>query len=443
MISIESLEFNFPNIKTASVTGQKTIENGEYYRQISNKSLKYSGASPSFDFLSMPLYNSSGTQIRTINLSHFYPQQGVLDEKTGFYYSYIGTGMTSENGYIKIAGITIPFNGTIGRLIKWHTTINGSFEYVGQVILLGLSHQNLSIYDGKLFVTGTNEYKITQSNTLNAYRDIRCFLIPLDEFNFANPVTDENVLATPAISNHFGTSYKGKTISTDYMFDTSPDYDENGDPTNVKNITGGQWIYGLADSSHIFTSNGNNLYFYNIDLQNRKFISENKELSNNINLGNSMQIYSTDKHRIPVQPLYNNSLISIDAINNYYMIKGRHVQSMAVRNNHLYVTLGGVNYAHSIENVMAVKIVDLKTGMLIGEIDVESLVTQYGSPVPTNYGVYTGIDSEKNVYKALNNGKDLLVQELEDIYVAEDESFIIIGYILSNPKYFKLDLSWN
>lgn len=443
MINIENLTFNFPNIKTASVVGQKTIEGGGYFNKISNKSLKYSGASPSFDFLNVPLYDSSGTQIKTLNLSHFYPQQGVLDEKTGFYYSYIGSGESSDKAYIKIAGITLPYNRTLGRLIKWRTTINGTFEYVGQVVLLGLSHQNLSIYDGKLFVTGTNSYHITSSNTLDSYKDLRCFLIPLDEFNFANPVTDENVLAIPAIGNHFGASYKGKTISTDYMFDKSPDYNDNGDPVYVKNVTGPQWIYGLADSSHIFTSNGNNLYFYNIDLQNKRFISVNKELSNNINLGNSIQVYSTDKNRIESNPLSDNPSIPIDTVNDYYMIKGRHVQSMTVRNNHLYVTLGGVSYAHSIENVMAVKIIDLATGMLIGEIDVESLVEKYGAPVPTYYNMYTGVDSENNVYRALTNGKDMLVQELEDIYVAEDESFIIIGHILSNPKYFKVDLAWN
>lgn len=443
MISIENLTFNFPNIKTASLVGQKTIENGEYFKQISNKSLKYSGASPAFDFLRMPLYDSSGNKIKTLNVTHGYPQQGVLDEQTGYYYTYIGFGQTADNAYIKLAGITLPYNRTLGRIIKWHTTIDGAFEYVGQVILLGLSHQNLSIYDGKLFVTGTNAYNIKSDNSLDTYKDLRCFLIPLDEFNFANPVTDANVLAVPAISNHFGTSYKGKTISTNYMFEKSPDYDDNGDPSYVKTGTGAQWVYGLVDDSHIFTSNGNNLYVYNVDLQNKTFISANKELSNNINLGNTDQIYSTDKTRINDPIVNSGSGVSNVNLNNNYMIKGRHVQSMTVRNNHLYVTMGGVNYAHSIENFMGIKIVDLKTGMLIGEIDLEDLIDKYGTPVPSTYKSYTAFDLENNKFKYVNNGSSVVIQEVEDIYVSEDESYMIVGHVISNPKYFKLDLNWN
>ena len=183
------------------------------------------------------------------------------------------------------------------------------------------------------------------TNALDTYKDARWFLIPLDEFNFANPVSDANVLAVPAISRHFGSSYKGKTISTDYMFEKSPEYDDNGDHVYLKNGTGAQWLYEIADGSHIFTSNGDNLYVYSVDMQNRKFLSVNKELSNNINLGNTTEVYSNDINRIVKLEGTTDTNIDYTDINKYYMLKCRHIQSMAVRNNHLYITLGGVNYA--------------------------------------------------------------------------------------------------
>ena len=59
----------------------------------------------------------------------------------------------------------------------------------------------------------------------NKYKDLRCFLIPLSDLNFGNPITDDCVVATPIIGKQFQGSYKGKVLSTDTMFGTSPDYD--------------------------------------------------------------------------------------------------------------------------------------------------------------------------------------------------------------------------
>ena len=434
-LSANKIQFSYPNQEYIEFGNPQTIEGGQYFGQISNKSIQYIGSSPTFDFLNMPLYDSAGNKITSLNISHGYPQQGVLDEQTGDYYTLVGMGENSFKGYVHIAGISIPYNRCVGRLIKWHTTISGEFKYVGQCVLLGFSHQNLSIYNGNLFTTGANIYRITSNNGLDTYKDLRCFLIPLSDLNFGNPITDDCVVATPIIGKQFKGSYKGKVLSTDTMFGTSPDYDSNG---NL--VEKASWLYGLADSKHIFTSNGNNLYMYEVDLDNKKFLTKTPSLSNNLNLGNSEQVYSTDKNRIGKFALNNDTYADV---NKYYMIKGRHVQSMTVRNNHLYITMGGVSYAHSPENVFCVKIIDLKTGMLIGELDVEDILKTFGSPVPSAYYVHRGTDNEGNPYAAITSGSAFLIQELEDIYVSEDESYIIIAYVISNPKYFKIPIKNN
>ena len=94
------------------------------------------------------------------------------------------------------------------------------------------------------------------------------------------------------------------------------------------------------------------------------------------------------------------------------------------------------------ENIMGIKVIDLNTGMLIGEINLEDLIGKYGSPVPNTYINVKGKDTNSNSYKAITNGVNPLIQEVEDIYVSEDESFCIVCYVISSPKYFKFNLSW-
>lgn len=440
-LTVNNLSYKILNtVKVPTITNISNIDGNNYTNQIHNKTgTKYSGVSGEWDLTAMDIYSdAAGTNLIThYNWSHAQPQNGAL--VGDYYYTWIGAGSSTavQNGYVKIAGITIPFNNNFNRIIKWHTTINGSFEYIGQVILIGFSHANFTIKDNNFYISGVNKYEIDSNNALNGYKDIRVFKIPLDTFTFDKTISDSDVYIVPVIKDVFGDGYRGSVISRDSMFARSPDFDDDGEPTNSSS-NHYQWLYLPADNNRMYTSNGQNLMMYGVDNTNMKWVSKLYNQSHSLGLNNGGMLYSTDKNRITSHETSDRSMTALNAW--YTYTGGRYIQTMHVVGNHLYLLYGGASLAFTASNYKLLKILDLTTGQLLAEFNLNDYVDKYG--LPSNWTIKHSTDSEGVKYGYLTDGTKTYFQEPEDLFVTADEKSIIICFVLDTPRYIKFDITW-
>ena len=430
--------------KIASITGITTLDDGGYSTYISDKKgvVSYYGISGSFDLFETPLFKDpQGIEPDgTYNWTHPQPQNGSLDSD-GYYYTYIGGGSSSgaKNDYIKLAGITIPFNDHVTRIIKWKTNLNGgSFEYIGQCIIMGTAHANFQLNGGYFYLSGTTTYGTTGVNTLDGYKDIRLIQIPKSFLKFTKVITDNNIYATKAIYTNFK-NFNGIKIRDEYMYERSPDFDQLGLPSN--SLTSHyQWMYSPANNNRVFTSNGQNIFMYSVDKNTRTWTKKIPDDSiYNLGLSTVPDVYSSDKNRILVN---SHTKRSMEALNSWYFYSGgRYLQNIFVVNNNAYFLFGGASLAHIDSARYMIKIININNGMLVGEFDLEDYTNMYG--LPSSWHIERESDSEGIKYNYLTDGNEIYFQESEDLYVTEDEQTIIICLVQHVPRYIKININWD
>lgn len=441
-IKTDYLNYTFDtNLLIPKVSSVSTLDDNNYSSNIHEKSgVTYTGASESFDIHDLPIYSDPQGKVLvgTYNWSHAQPQNGGLDSD-GYYYTWIGAGSSSgaKNGFVNIAGVTMPFNNNFNRLIKWHTNIGGDFEYIGQAIFIGFAHANFSIRNNSFYIAGVNKYVVDKTNTLDGYQDIRVFKLPLDYVQFSQYMTDEDVYVVPAIGKAYGNDFKGVVVNESYMFERSPDFDEQGKPSNSES-NHYQWMYLPSTNDRIYTSNGQNIMMYQVDNEKLKYVAKLPEQSLSLGLNNGGMKYSDDKNRITNHPTSDRSMSELNAWYSY--TGGRYLQNIAVVGSHAYFLYGGSTLAHTNSNRYMLKILDLNSGTLLGEFDLENYISDYN--LPEGWHIAIANDSEGTPYHYLTDDDKTYFQETEDLYVTDDESMVIVCYILDTPRYIKLNLQW-